>query len=92
MLNKIVFACAIICTYINSVQAVPITNVVKNNILATDIIADPIISTSLITVLNNYRKSGNFHVWNIHVLNIHVNKFPRMAHENILTQKFVKLK
>ena len=29
---------------------------------------------------------------NIHVLNTHVNKFSRVPHENILTQKFVKLK
>ena len=33
-----------------SVQAVPITDIVKNSILATDIIADPIISTSLLTI------------------------------------------
>ena len=29
---------------------------------------------------------------NIHVLKIRVNKFSRVPHENILTQKFVKLK
>ena len=29
---------------------------------------------------------------NIHVLNIGVNKFSRVPHKNILTQKFVKLK
>ena len=29
---------------------------------------------------------------NIHVLNIRANKFSRVPHENILTQKLVKLK
>ena len=33
-----------------SVQAVPITDIVKNSILAANIIADPIIGTPLVTI------------------------------------------
>ena len=34
-----------------SVQAIPITDIVKNSVLAADVIADPIIGTPLYTIL-----------------------------------------
>ena len=39
------------------VQAVPITDIVKNSISSADIVTDPIIGTSLIATLNSYAYS-----------------------------------
>ena len=40
------------------VQAVPITDIVKNSISSTNIVTDPIIGTSLIATHTNFRLHG----------------------------------
>ena len=51
-----------------------------------------IVRLCLLTIPNITVNREIFVYENIHVLNIRVNKFSRVPHENVLTQKFVKLK